>query len=213
MNQTRTAARQPFTATTLRVAVAAAALALGAGLAVTASAHPGEGPGHQGQPGQPGMHAMHAGMGGPGMMGRQMGPGMGPGMGARALDAVGATDEQKAQVRQIMDAARKDLQGQHEAGRALREQMRTLLAQPSVDANAVEALRQQMQAHREQASRRMTQAMVEASRVLTPEQRQALAEHAKQREERMQQMQRQRGERGQPGEHRHEHRMPGAGRT
>ncbi|MBX3635836.1 MAG: Spy/CpxP family protein refolding chaperone [Rubrivivax sp.] len=205
MNPTRPAARPPFTATTLRVAVAAAALALGAGLAVTASAHPGEGPGRQGQPG---MHAMHAGMGGHGMHGA--------GLGGRALDAVGATDEQKAQVRQIMDAARKDLQGQHEAGRALREQMRTLLAQPSVDANAVEALRQQMQAHREQASRRMTQAMVEASRVLTPEQRQAMAEHAKQREERMQQMQRQRGERGergQPGEHRHEHRMPGAGRT
>lgn len=205
MKTPRPATRLPFSVAPLRLAVATAALALGAGFAVTASAHMGEGPGHRGQGG---MHAMHAGMGGPGMMG--------PRLGERALDGVGATAEQKAQVRQIMDAARKDLQGQHEAGRALREQMRTLLAQPSVDANAVEALRQQMQAHREQASRRMTQAMVEASRVLTPEQRQAMAEHAKQREERMQQMQRQRGERGergQPGEHRHEHRTPGTGRT
>ncbi len=181
----------PIRRAPLRAAVAASLLLLGGGLAVTASAHQGEGPGRHGQGG---MHAMHAGM-------------MGPGMGARVLDAVGATDEQKAQIRQIMDGARNDLQGQREAGRALREQMRALLAAPTVDANAVEALRQQQQAHREQASRRMTQAMVEASRVLTPEQRQAMAEHSRQREQRMQQMQRQRGE------HRHEHRMQGPGRS
>lgn len=204
MKTPRTAA--PIRLAPLRAAVAASLLLLGGGLAVTASAHQGEGPGRHGQGG---MHAMHAGM---------MGPGMGPGMGARALDAVGATDEQKAQIRQIMDGARNDLQGQREAGRALREQMRALLAAPTVDANAVEALRQQQQAHREQASRRMTQALVEVSRVLTPEQRQAMAEHSRQREQRMQQMQRQRGERGEhrhehQHEHQHEHRMQGPGRT
>lgn len=189
MKTPRTAA--PIRLAPLRAAVAASLLLLGGGLAVTASAHQGEGPGRHAQGG---LHAKHAGM-------------MGPGMGARALDAVGATDEQKAQIRQIMDSARSDLQGQREAGRALREQMRALLAAPTVDANAVEALRQQQQAHREQVSRRMTQAMVEASRVLTPEQRQAMAEHSRQREQRMQQMQRQRGE------HRHEHRMQGPGRS
>jgi Spy/CpxP family protein refolding chaperone len=197
MKTPRTAA--PIRLAPLRAAVAASLLLLGGGLAVTASAHQGEGPGRHAQGG---LHAKHAGMMGPGM-----GPGLGPGMGARALDAVGATDEQKAQIRQIMDSARSDLQGQREAGRALREQMRALLAAPTVDANAVEALRQQQQAHREQVSRRMTQAMVEASRVLTPEQRQAMAEHSRQREQRMQQMQRQRGE------HRHEHRMQGPGRS
>ncbi|MCW5611917.1 MAG: Spy/CpxP family protein refolding chaperone [Rubrivivax sp.] len=198
MKTPRSAARRPLALSPLR-ATAAAVLVLGAGLAFTASAHRGEGPG---QHGQPGMHAMHAGMGG---------AGMGPGMGGRALDAVGATDEQKAQIRQIMDAARNDLQGQREAGRALREQMRALFAQPTVDANAVEALRQQMSAHREQASRRMTQAMVEASRVLTPEQRQALAEQMQQRRQRMEQ--RQGGKPGERGQHRHEHRMQGPARS
>jgi protein CpxP len=96
--------------------------------------------------------------------------------GPRMLDAVGASDEQKAQIRQIMLAARKDLHSMRESGRALREQARTLFAQPTVDANAVEALRQQMMAQADQASKRMTQALIDASRVLTPEQRQQIAD-------------------------------------
>jgi Spy/CpxP family protein refolding chaperone len=193
MNQLTSAARLPSPAVRLRLAVAAAALALGAGVATTASAHAGEGAGRHAMAG---MHAMHAGHGGPGMMG--------PRMGERALDAVGASAEQKAQIRQIMEAARTELQPQREAGRALREQMRALFAQPSVDADAVEALRRQIAAQHDAASRRMTQAMVEASRVLTPDQRQALAQQMQERRERMQQRR---------GEHRHERGLPGAGRS
>ena len=117
----------------------------------------------------------HAGMGGgPGMM-------MGGPRAERMLEAVGASAEQRSQIRAIMDAARNDLQAQRESGRALHDQMRQLFTQPAVDANAVEALRQQQMAHRDAASRRMTQAMVEASRVLTPAQRTQLAEMAGQR--------------------------------
>jgi Spy/CpxP family protein refolding chaperone len=175
MNQPDFAARLRSPIPALRPAVAAVVLALGAGLTFTAAAYTADGAARDGRPGQ---HAMHAGKGGPGMMG--------PGLSARALDAVGATDEQKAQIRQIMQSARSDLQAQRESGQALREQMRAQFAQPTIDAGAIEALRQQMLARHDQSSRRMTQALVEASQVLTPDQRQALA----------QQMQQQRQERG-----------------
>ena len=73
------------------------------------------------------------------------------------------------------------MMAQHEAGRALREQSMKLFTQPTVDANAAEALRQQMLQQHDQASRRMMQAMIEASRVLTPEQRKQMADRMAQR--------------------------------
>lgn len=119
-----------------------------------------------------GMDGQHGGMGA-GMMG-------GP-RAERMLEAIGASAEQRVQIRQIMDAARTDLQAQRESGRALHEQMRQLFTQPTVDANAVEALRQQQLARHDAASKRRMQAMLDASRVLTPEQRTRLAEMAGQR--------------------------------
>ncbi|AKJ28057.1 Spy/CpxP family protein refolding chaperone [Caldimonas brevitalea] len=110
----------------------------------------------------------------------------------RWLSSVNATDAQRAQVKQIALAAASDLKAQREAGRALRQQLQQLFAQPTVDANAVEALRQQQLAHHDQVSRRITQAMLEVSRVLTPEQRAQLVERMKQRAERWQQRQQQR---------------------
>lgn len=110
----------------------------------------------------------------------------------RLLDGVDATDAQRAQIRQIAEAARADLQAQREAGKALRERRMQLFTQPSVDANAVESLRQQMLAQHDQASRRITQAMLDASRVLTPEQRLKLAEKMKSRRDLMQRHQRER---------------------
>lgn len=122
-------------------------------------------------------HGMHGGpMGGMGGMG-----GLGGRHFGRALDAVNATPQQRAQIAQIMDAARNDLRGQRESGRALHEQMRQAFTQPSVDARSVEALRQQLMAQHDQASRRMAQAMLEASQVLSAEQRQKLGELMAQR--------------------------------
>jgi len=155
----------------------------------------------QGVHGMHGMHggqaAEHTGMGpdtllamGPGG-GDRMGMGMGMDMmggrhGERLLDRAGASAEQKTQLRQIMEAARADLQPVREAGRALRRQLMALFAQPTVDARAVESLRQQLQANHDQASKRMTQAMLDASRVLTPEQRGQMAARMEQRRGMMQ---------------------------
>lgn len=128
--------------------------------------------------GMGGMADMGGGMGGPGRMGGRHGE--------RMLDSVGATAEQKTQLRQIMDAARSDLKPLREAAQGLHRQMQGLFAQPTVDARAVETLRQQLQANREQASKRMTQAMLDTSRVLTPEQRKQMAERSEQRRGMMQ---------------------------
>lgn len=129
------------------------------------------------QPG-PGRHGD-----GPGMMwGGPMGGGRGM---DRLLGDVGASDAQKAQIRQIMKSAFDDLRAQREQNRALHDRAMEVFTAPNVDANAAEAVRQQMLQQHDQASKRMTQAMLEASRVLTPEQRTKMAELMKQRREHM----------------------------
>ena len=113
------------------------------------------------------------------------GPGMGMMMGGRGLermlDGVNASAEQRTQIKAIAERTRTDMQAQREAGKATRQQLVTLFAQPTVDANAAEALRAQMLQQHDQSSRRMMQAMLEVSRVLTPEQRKQLADRAAQR--------------------------------
>ena len=143
------------------------------------------------QPAGPGsgMHGTH-GMAEPGMM-------MGGGRGVdHMLDGLNASEAQRSQIRQIFKAAADDLRGQREQRRALLERGLQIFAAPTVDAAAAEQLRQQMQALHEQASKRMLQAMLDAGKVLTPEQRAKLAERMKQRgeimRERMDRMQRER---------------------
>jgi Spy/CpxP family protein refolding chaperone len=119
-----------------------------------------------------------------GMHGDGMGMG-GPHMG-RVLDAVKATPEQRTQIKAIMDAARTDLKAQHQAGRALHQQMQAAFAQPTVDARTVESLRAQISAQHDTASKRMTQAMLDASRVLNADQRKTLADLMAQRQAMMQ---------------------------
>ena len=144
-----------------RLLVATAAVALAGGLSQTAWAAPHDGPGMHGGPGM-------------GMMGhgRHM---------DRMLDSVNATPEQRTQIKQILQTAHADGAAQREAGRKLHQQSQALFAQPNVDARAVEALRQQMLAQHDQASKRMTQVMLDVSRVLTPEQRKTLADRMAQR--------------------------------
>lgn len=123
----------------------------------------------------------HHGRGGPGGPG-----GMMPfGRMEHVLEAVDATEAQRTQIQAIMKAAAADLKAQHEAGRALHERGLALFAAPTIDAAAFETLRQQTQAQHDAASKRMTQSMVDAARVLTPEQRAKFAEKMKKRQARM----------------------------
>ena len=144
------------------------ALAAGAGVVAWADGRAGGWGGH--------------GMGGPAMMGGGYGMmGDGSRMSDRMLAGLNATDAQRAQIRQIMQAAAADMKTQFEAGRALREQGLAIFSAPVVDAAAAESLRQQMVAHYDQMSQKMTQTMVAVANVLTPEQRAKFAERSKMR--------------------------------
>ena len=127
--------------------------------------------GHEGRPGM-----MHFG-GSPEHMMRGIDP---------MLDGLNATDAQRTQIKQIVQAAATDLKAQHEGGRALRQKALQIFAAPNVDAAGAEALRQQMSAQHDQASKRMLTLMLDVSKVLTPEQRVKLAERVKNRGAQMQ---------------------------
>jgi Spy/CpxP family protein refolding chaperone len=157
----------------LRGFVLGLAIALAGGASLTAFAGP-DGGSH-------GMGGRHHGA--PGFM--MDGPGGGRHM-ERMLDDVQATEAQRTQIRQIWQSAAADLKAQRETGRSLREQQMELFAQPTVDASAVEALRQKMLAEHDRSSKRITQAMLDSSRVLTPQQRAQLAEKMKARRDLMQ---------------------------
>ena len=142
---------------------------------------------------QPGGHEMHHGGGGmmmggsPDHMGRMMG---------HMLHGIDATEAQRSQIRQIMQTAAAELKPQREAARALRQRGLEVFTAPNVDANVAESVRQQMLVLHDQMSRRTMQAMLEISRVLTPEQKAKIAERIKQRaahmQERMERMQKER---------------------
>ena len=111
---------------------------------------------------------------------------MGGRMMDRMLDSLDATEAQRSQIKQIATAAAVDLKVQAEAGRALRERSMQVFTAPNVDANAVEQVRQQMLQQHDQMSRRMSLAMIDIARVLTPEQRARIAERMRDRQVRMQ---------------------------
>jgi Spy/CpxP family protein refolding chaperone len=153
----------------LRWWVAAAALTLAGGVATLAHGMPFGGPMRI---------AMHGGGDG--------GPMMMIGMIEHLLDDVGATDDQRAKIKTIVKSAHDDMRQQHEAGAALHQQALAVFTAPTIDDAAAEALRGQIQIQMDQGGKRMWQALVDVSKVLTPEQRQKIAEHANKRHERMQ---------------------------
>ncbi len=173
----------------VHVVVAGMVMTLLAAVAITASAQPAPPPPAP-PPGMPmdhgpgpGMHGMHGGM--HGGMHEGMMFGGSPRMIDHMLDGLGASDAQRNQIKQIAAAAGADMKAQRQAGRALRERAMQALTAPTVDTAAVEQVRMQMVQQHDQASRRMTQAMVDIARVLTPEQRAKVAERMKDHRARM----------------------------
>lgn len=156
----------------LKWVAAGLVLAISSTIGLSAWAQPGFG-GHGG-------HGRHGGaglfMGSPEHMNRGV---------DRMLDGLNATDAQRAQIKQIVQQAAADLKGQRETGKSLRERSMQIFSAPTVDAAAAESVRQQMLVQHDNASRRTLQAMLDISRVLTPEQRAKVAERMKQRHQRM----------------------------
>jgi Spy/CpxP family protein refolding chaperone len=103
-----------------------------------------------------------------------------------ALEDVGVSAATREQVKAIFKAAREDLKGQHEQGKALRQQALQLWAAPNIDAAALDAVRKQQSVLHDRATSRMQQAMVDVGRLLSPEQRAKLVERMKKTMQRMQ---------------------------
>ena len=135
----------------------------------------------------PGGHGPSHGAAGPSGAGSMFG-----GMLNRLLDRVNATPQQRTQIEQIMQTNADEMRAQRDAGRELRDEAMNLFAQPTVDANALEALRQKQLARHDATSRRMTAAVLEISRVLTPDQRKQMTDYMNERREMMERHQRER---------------------
>lgn len=183
--------RRGKAAESLRVARNALPMLLCAGVLLAAGAAafaqpsagmPGPGQGAHG----PG-HAMRHHRGGPGE-----GMGLAAMWSERALERVKATPEQREQIHKIVQAARADLRAQHEASRTLRAEAARVLTQATVDPAAAERVRQQMLAQHDRSSQTMMQAMLQASQVLSAEQRARLAEDLNRRRDMMQRHERER---------------------
>jgi len=133
--------------------------------------------------GFPGMFG-HGGYGGPGWQ-ESADPAAlqkrAEGMVRMMLADVNATPEQEQRIAKIMSDTMTAMRPVRQSHMAARRKMMDLLAQPAIDRQAVEALRAQELASAEQASRRMTQSMIEVAEVLTPEQRAKLAERMRSR--------------------------------
>ncbi len=90
------------------------------------------------------------------------------------LHEVDASDDQVARVTEIATVAAADLRTLHEAHRARRESFTQALV--AVDRAALEKLRSEELSAAESVSQRIVTALADAADVLTPEQRQRLAE-------------------------------------
>lgn len=95
----------------------------------------------------------------------------------RALAEVDATAEQEDRIHAIIDDARSELRPLMREFRDARESVIDILKADTIDRDAVETLRAERVAAIDEASKKLTAAVLEAADVLTPEQRAELVEH------------------------------------
>jgi periplasmic protein CpxP/Spy len=103
----------------------------------------------------------------------------------RMLDGLDATEAQRNQIKQIAMSAAADVKTQRDAVRSLRDQALQIFAAPNIDPAAAESVRQRMLAQHDQAGKRMLQAMLDAAKVLTPDQRAKMGARMKERQAEM----------------------------
>ena len=101
----------------------------------------------------------------------------------KLMDEVDATDAQEDKIWAIVDRTRSELRPVGREFRDSRGKVAELLAAPTIDKAAVEALRAERIAAIDAASKKAVAALVEAAEVLTPEQRAELAKELKERHE------------------------------
>ncbi|HEV2901479.1 MAG TPA: Spy/CpxP family protein refolding chaperone [Pseudaminobacter sp.] len=123
--------------------------------------------------GGPGMHMQanfrhHMGFGGPGFGGHHF---------ERMLEEIDATPEQEEKLEAIMDKLHDDVRPIMRGFRDTRDDVAKLLGAATIDREAAEKLRAERIAAADEASRKLTTALLDAAEVLTAEQRAELLEH------------------------------------
>jgi len=99
---------------------------------------------------------------------------------ARHLDEIGASAQQKARIEALLKGAEDDFGVVHEGMRQDHEALVAALMQEPVDRAALEQVRKSHLQMADVASQRKFALIADVAAVLTPEQRKALAERAKQ---------------------------------
>ena len=99
----------------------------------------------------------------------------------KMLGLVKATPEQSDKLKAIFEKVKAGMRPDGEDGgpRKMHEKVMELLAAPTIDKAAVEALRTEQVANMEKKSKVITEALLEAADVLTPEQRATLVDEMK----------------------------------
>jgi len=93
---------------------------------------------------------------------------------------IDATDTQKAQIDPLVKQAMSDLMPLHSQGQSAHAQFIQAFTQSTIDRNSLEAAREAHLQLADQASRRIVQLIADVGSVLTPAQRQKLADHLQQ---------------------------------
>jgi periplasmic protein CpxP/Spy len=94
---------------------------------------------------------------------------------AHVLAHIDATDQQKAQIASILQAAERDMQPTTEQQGAMHQQLGSILLAPTIDRARLETLRSEHLRHIDEACGRTLTALADIAEVLTPEQRSTLA--------------------------------------
>jgi protein CpxP len=109
------------------------------------------------------------------------GMGFGPGFGGhhleRMLEEIDATPEQEDKLEAIMDKLHDDVRPIMRGFRDTRDDVAKLLGAATIDREAAEKLRAERVAAVDEASRKLTTALLDAAEVLTAEQRAEMVEH------------------------------------
>ncbi len=91
----------------------------------------------------------------------------------KALNGTDATQDQKKQITDILQAAFKDVRSLHDKRVENRKAMRAAMEAPTIDPAKIEQIRQEQMKMADESSKRFTKALVDAGNVLNAQQRQA----------------------------------------
>ena len=92
------------------------------------------------------------------------------------LTDAGASDDQKSKLKAIVTTTIDEVRPDREARKAMRDEIIKLIEAPTIDRNAIEALRAKQMAQFEERSKAIAKAVADAAEILTPDQRRKLVE-------------------------------------